>query len=68
MKRNNNCRRSLQITPPKRVLILCEGLTEVIYIKGFCSEEKNRDIQTCFQKNVTAKRRCKDFTITYIHV
>ena len=42
MKKNNKSRHSLKKNPPKRVLILCEGLSEKIYVRGFCSEAKNR--------------------------
>jgi len=42
MKRNNKNRHSLNKKPSKRALILCEGHSEKIYVKGFCSETKNR--------------------------
>jgi len=35
-------RKKLSISLPKRILILCEGESEIIYLKGYQSEEKNR--------------------------
>ena len=35
-------RKRLGISLPKRILILCEGESEIIYLKGYQSDEKNR--------------------------
>lgn len=35
-------RKSLNIKPEKRILILCEGESEQIYLNGFRNEERNR--------------------------
>jgi len=38
----NKHRRSLNLQLPERMLILCEGESEIKYLKGYQSEEKNR--------------------------
>jgi len=41
-KMGNKYRKSLNLQLPKRMLILCEGESEIKYLKGYQSEGKNR--------------------------
>jgi hypothetical protein len=42
MNKNITNRKSTLITLPKHVLILCEGKSEAIYVKSYCSQEQHR--------------------------
>lgn len=42
-KSKGRTRKGEDKTPPKRMLILCEGQTEVVYFKGFVAEKNSRN-------------------------